>query len=301
MDKALLKSAAASVLKSIMDRKKAQQAFVEGPTFARMISTLRDTSDARSVSSEQISYKMEETRTSLGWSFATEEDINLFMNVLGNPQASTIEGEVKSDETNQFYNASYRHYGLNVFFMTGQGTFVTVFNDTAKREIEASKVAEFSEEEPLGAFVGIEDRPHGQNSKQVIVMRTDLEMDLGKFVGQAMHAVVGAVMLGHVYDPVAKTVTFSVADPAFESWLLLASFKKIVCGVKSEAKLLALHEKAKAAGLRTVLIKDAGHTHFNNVPTHTGLCIGPHWPEEIDPVTKRLQLLKTPNGKLEFS
>lgn len=300
MDKNIMESVAASLLGSLREKQRARQAFIDSTTFALMLGTLRDSPGARSVSTEDLSYHLEETRTRLGWSFATEQDIKDFMDVVGDPDASSIDGTVEVDPENPFLNASFRHYGLNVFFMTGQGTFVTISNDAAKHENEAPDQLSA----PVvtdNAAPGIEDRPHGQNAKQVIVMRTDLEMDLGKFVGQAMHAVVGAVMLGHVYDPVAKTVTFSVADPAFESWLLLASFKKIVCGVKSEAKLLALHEKAKAAGLRTVLIQDAGHTQFNNVPTYTGLCIGPHWPEDIDPVTKRLQLLKTPNGKLEFA
>lgn len=137
----------------------------------------------------------------------------------------------------------------------------------------------------------IEKRPHRKNAKQVLVLRTDIEMDVGKMVSQGAHASVAAITLGAVYDPDAKKLTIDLSDASFESWLMLESFKKIVCGVKSESKLLALHKKAKDAGLRSVLIQDAGHTVFNNIPTYTAVSIGPHWPEDIDPITKKLQLL----------
>ena len=61
--------------------------------------------------------------------------------------------------------------------------------------------------------------------------------------------------------------------------------------VNSEAELLALHEKAKAAGLITALIQDAGLTEFGGVLTYTALAVGPDRADRVDAVTGTLPLL----------
>jgi PTH2 family peptidyl-tRNA hydrolase len=73
--------------------------------------------------------------------------------------------------------------------------------------------------------------------------------------------------------------------------LFLVSFVKICVGCDSEAELLELHEKAKAAGLPVGLIQDNGTTEFHGVPTYTCLAIGPAKSEEIDKITGHLTLL----------
>ncbi len=67
-------------------------------------------------------------------------------------------------------------------------------------------------------------------------------------------------------------------------------FTKIVVSVDSEAELDDVYAKAKAAGLTVHMIIDSGKTEFNNVPTKTCLCIGPHFKSEIDPITRHLKL-----------
>lgn len=123
--------------------------------------------------------------------------------------------------------------------------------------------------------------------KQTIVLRKDLNMRKGKMVAQGAHASLRAVlMLGHREDG-----TFVIPlDERLEPWLL-GRFKKICVSVNSEAELLALYERSRAAGLITALIQDAGLTEFGGVPTYTALAVGPDRQDRVDAITGSLPLL----------
>ena len=67
------------------------------------------------------------------------------------------------------------------------------------------------------------------------------------------------------------------------------NFKKVCVQVQTEQELLEVHEKAKAAGLDSHLIRDSGLTEFGE-PTYTCLAIGPDESAKIDKVTGNLSL-----------
>lgn len=123
--------------------------------------------------------------------------------------------------------------------------------------------------------------------KQTIVLRKDLNMRKGKMVAQGAHASLRAILqLGH-----REGGNFVVPlDERLEPWLL-GRFKKICVSVNSEAELLQLHQEAKAAGLITALIQDAGLTEFGGVPTYTALAVGPDREDRVDLITGSLPLL----------
>lgn len=129
--------------------------------------------------------------------------------------------------------------------------------------------------------------------KQIIVMRTDLNMRKGKMAAQASHASMAVLLnqmtveCGEFYETHKLIV---VNDSPLYAWLN-GPFKKICVGIDSEAGLLELYEKVKAAGIPTALITDSGLTEFNGVKTHTCIAIGPDLPEKIDPFTSHLKLL----------
>lgn len=116
--------------------------------------------------------------------------------------------------------------------------------------------------------------------KTVIVVRKDLELPMGKWIAQAVHAAMRAanqkvliqMAMSDLYDHIQAPIC-------------------IVCYVKSEKQLLKLHEKAKEAGVVCGLQRDAGH-NFVEPNTPTILCIGPDEESKVNPLTKRLQLLK---------
>lgn len=127
--------------------------------------------------------------------------------------------------------------------------------------------------------------------KMVLVLRKDLEMSPGKAVAQGAHAVQLVLAEKQVLDPVSRTVTLQLSDVGYE-WYTNDEYKKVVLAAKSEAQLLTLFEKAKAAGVPASLVRDNGLTEFNGVKTYTAVALGPAMPDVMDALTKRFQVYK---------
>jgi PTH2 family peptidyl-tRNA hydrolase len=118
-----------------------------------------------------------------------------------------------------------------------------------------------------------------QQYKMVIVVRTDLNMSLGKVSAQVGHAVLGAYKLS-LQNDLTKT----------NNWENFSGQAKIVLGVSSKEELFDIQNKAREAGLVTCLIHDAGRTQVApNTPTCCA--IGPDLVENIDKITGKLKLL----------
>jgi len=141
--------------------------------------------------------------------------------------------------------------------------------------------------------------------KQVIIVRRDLlepyggPVGFGKFGGQVAHAS-GAPLLEMLKGPRDKNIPcvngkyvlsceLDESD-ALKLWIE-DSFTKVVLSVKSEEALINLHNKILAAGFISCLITDNAKTVFSE-PTITCLGVEPLYAEQIDPLTKKLQLLK---------
>ena len=131
-------------------------------------------------------------------------------------------------------------------------------------------------------------------TKQVIVMRKDLNMRRGKQIAQGAHASMkfildsGAYYQSELGDP--EQFHSDIAEPVIQN-RLNCRFTKICVSVDSEAELDEIYNKAKEAGLICSMIVDAGLTEFNGIPTKTCCAIGPAWPEDIDKITGHLKLL----------
>lgn len=133
-----------------------------------------------------------------------------------------------------------------------------------------------------------------KEAKQVIVVRRDLGMSRGKMSSQVAHASLGCFLLlsrQEQDEDIKKISILFKEDSPLDCWLN-GKFTKIVLAVDSLDELEKLYEEASNANLLTVMITDAGLTEFGNIPTKTCLCIGPHFPELIDPVTGMLPLFK---------
>lgn len=125
--------------------------------------------------------------------------------------------------------------------------------------------------------------------KQVIVVRKDLNMRKGKIAAQSAHASLGAILnySGRVYE---GSININIEKPAVREWLE-GRFTKVCVSVDSEQELLDIYQTAIDAGVNVKLIKDAGLTEFNGVPTLTCLALGPDYPDVINPITGHLKLL----------
>ncbi|MFA5406465.1 MAG: peptidyl-tRNA hydrolase Pth2 [Candidatus Nanoarchaeia archaeon] len=111
--------------------------------------------------------------------------------------------------------------------------------------------------------------------KQVIVVRMDLKMSVGKLAAQSCHASLGS------YN---KTSAVSQ-----RSWELFGA-KKVVLGCADLDELRALEVKARKLKLPHYSVTDAGHTELKP-GTVTALGIGPAKEELIDSITGQLKLL----------
>lgn len=114
--------------------------------------------------------------------------------------------------------------------------------------------------------------------KQVIVMRTDLNMRKGKMVAQGAHASMAFLLESHSNQE------------DFQKWKEQHT-PKICVSVPSEEALVQVYDQAKALGLTVHLVTDLGYTEFAGVPTKTCLAIGPNDADLIDVVTGSLKLL----------
>lgn len=133
------------------------------------------------------------------------------------------------------------------------------------------------------------------NTKQVIIIRKDLNMRKGKMIAQGSHA--SMAFLTKEINPVwiGKRINAYFRTPIIEAteinhWLT-NSFRKIVVYVNSVDELREVHEKAISQGLMSHLIEDNGATEFNGVKTLTCCAIGPHWDEKFEGITDSLPLL----------
>lgn len=111
--------------------------------------------------------------------------------------------------------------------------------------------------------------------KQVILIRTDLNLPKGKLAAQASHASVESVLKSD--------------DKIIKKWKN-EGMAKIVLKVEDEKELIKYFQQAKDNGLTASLITDAGRTVV--APgTKTAAAIGPDESEKIDEITGELKIL----------
>lgn len=121
------------------------------------------------------------------------------------------------------------------------------------------------------------------NVKQVIVMRTDLNMRKGKMIAQGAHAAM-KFLVNYLTSDEGNLTDEQTA------WMQ-GSFTKICVGVGSDDELQAVIDAAAAEGVPVEEIIDSGRTEFGGIPTRTCCAVGPDYSDKIDKVTGSLKLL----------
>lgn len=114
--------------------------------------------------------------------------------------------------------------------------------------------------------------------KQVIVIRRDLKMSVGKIVAQGCHASQGATEIVMTRNP-----------QYFLGWKK-SGRTKIVLGVDSFTEMDHLIQSAIMMGMDLEVIYDAGRTEVAE-GTLTAIAIGPAPTNMIDKITGSLKLL----------
>jgi PTH2 family peptidyl-tRNA hydrolase len=111
--------------------------------------------------------------------------------------------------------------------------------------------------------------------KQMIILRKDLDMSVGKRCVQCCHASIGA------YKKTDKSIV--------KKWELEGQ-KKVVLEVDSKEELLKLFRLAKKEKMPCFLVEDAGLTELEPGSV-TALGIGPNDEKKINKITGSVKLL----------
>ncbi|XP_011170736.1 peptidyl-tRNA hydrolase 2, mitochondrial [Solenopsis invicta] len=114
------------------------------------------------------------------------------------------------------------------------------------------------------------------NYKLILVIRTDLKMGKGKVAAQCSHAAVAAYKAARKHPKILR---------AWEE----SGQAKITLKVDSEAALTEIAKEAKAVGLLSNVVHDAGHTQIP-AGSKTVCAVGPGPAKLIDQVTGHLKL-----------
>jgi len=134
--------------------------------------------------------------------------------------------------------------------------------------------------------------------KQYIIVRRDLGMNAGKLAAQAGHACMKVFFDKMSSEPVISPhpgqnevfMRYSFDANLEETIWIEGKFTKITKGVKSEAKLMDVYNKAKEAGLNVSLIKDAGIFGLEG-ENYTVVAVGPNYVDKCEPIVGKLRLL----------
>jgi len=115
--------------------------------------------------------------------------------------------------------------------------------------------------------------------KQVIVIRMDLKMKVGKKCAQACHASLSAA-------EVSRSKNIEI----YRQWKRKSGQRKIVLKIDSEEAIRKLYQDVMDAGIGAYLVQDAGLTQLEP-GTITALGIGPDRSNKIDKYCSQLKLL----------
>ena len=120
--------------------------------------------------------------------------------------------------------------------------------------------------------------PRNFTYKQVIAVRTDLDMSKGKTAVQVAHGSVSAAEMARV-----------TKQEDWRAWMREGQ-KKVAVKVTSEEEIMELRRQAITQNLPYAIIRDAGMTELPP-GTLTVIGIGPAKAEAVDKITKDLKLL----------
>ena len=129
--------------------------------------------------------------------------------------------------------------------------------------------------------------------KQVIVVRTDLNMRKGKIAAQVAHASLGVLLkspFSLIWYFLCKAIGITLNKTPLQKWLT-DKFTKICVSCNSEIDLITIVQLAKDLNVPHCLITDAGLTEFKGVPTKTCAAFGPYYESDINKITGHLKLL----------
>lgn len=126
-----------------------------------------------------------------------------------------------------------------------------------------------------------------QESRVILLVRSDLGMNKGKIAAQTGHAIQLLLLEHATFEGDNLIIPLT---PMLRDWLS-GIYTKIALRVDSEDQLMALCKTALDLGIPNVIVEDLGLTCFDGVKTKTVAALGPVYKEMHDPFTKGLKML----------
>lgn len=112
----------------ILAKRAALTAFAQSDTFRLMVASLAQNPGPVSIDSEDAAYFPDKVIATAGWPAVSKDDIDRFFSVVSSPSDDAAQATLSEDDDCDFDNSSFTNYGLQVFRMSGQGTFIRVSN-----------------------------------------------------------------------------------------------------------------------------------------------------------------------------
>lgn len=110
----------------------ARKAFAHSETFDRMLDAMKSHGEKVQFDSEEVLYLAENVQKRLGWEFASAEDIDLFIAVVGEKESSSALACKEDDDPEDIFETeTFEHFGLHVRKMYGQGTYISISYEPA--------------------------------------------------------------------------------------------------------------------------------------------------------------------------
>lgn len=130
--------------------------------------------------------------------------------------------------------------------------------------------------------------------KMVIAVRKDLDMTYGKIAAQVAHAAMKIFFDRMKIERISNFCSFKakieiITEP-MKDWMT-NSFTKIVVWINSEKELWALSEQAKKEKIPYAIMIDGGIPKLGDKKAPTCIAIGPDYSDEIDKITRGLELI----------
>lgn len=119
----LLTNIGKDMVSEIIKRKDKKIAFYQSPLKKRMVQDIIRV--GKGFDSEQLAYFPEKVKKLFGWQDISNDDINLFLDVMSCEEIDTNTTPTYN-ENSPFFNYTLQRDGLSIYLVSGQGTIISV-------------------------------------------------------------------------------------------------------------------------------------------------------------------------------
>lgn len=122
IDKETLDKVGKDIVRSIIEKKEQKRAFYHSPLKKRIVSDILRVGEG--FDSERLAYFSKEVKAIFGWEDISNEDLNLFLEVMSSDELEDNAPITYHDSP--FFSFTIQRDGLSIYLISGQGTIISV-------------------------------------------------------------------------------------------------------------------------------------------------------------------------------